>query len=487
MRGHTELNRRDFLKLCTVGSSFLFLSCYEWTSATAIENRPNILLIVTDDHGLDAAGCYGNPVIQTPHLDQLASEGIRFNHAFGTTASCSPSRSVLLTGLHNHINGMYGLQHDYHHFQSFDNIKSLPVLLSQSSYRTARIGKFHLAPESVYKFETVLSGGAANDMSSIGRSPVEMAQLCEPFIRENSDRPFFLYMGMDDPHRGLPFDISPQPNAFGNRFEGYPGVKEVKYRPEEVQVPSFLPDTLDCRAELAEYYQSTSRADQGIGKIVKILKNFGKYDNTVIIYLSDNGIAFPGAKTTLYDAGIHLPLIIRTPWQKKRGITNNAMVSWTDITPTILDIAGAYTNENNFHGCSFRPVLYDENPFGWDEVYAAHTFHQITMYYPMRAIRTRKYKFIWNLEHQLEFPLARDLKLSATWQGILRDKVEFYGKRSLKRFLNHPEYELYDILNDPDEIDNLANNKKYKEVLESLKVKLEEFMENISDPWYVKN
>ena len=154
--------------------------------------RPNIVLIVADDHGREALGCYGDlnptgtlpakPTIRTPHIDQLAADGVRFSNAFCTTASCSPSRSVLLTGLHNHANGMYGLEHQEHHFSSFDTVRSLPVLLEKAGYRTARIGKLHVAPEKVYHFQQVLKAGGVNDPASIGRSPVEMARLCYSFL-----------------------------------------------------------------------------------------------------------------------------------------------------------------------------------------------------------------------------------------------------------------------------------------------------------------
>ena len=115
----------------------------------------NIILFVTDDQSPDA-GCYGNKIIKMPNLDMLASDGTLFKHAFATTASCSASRSVILTGLHNHLNGQFGHQHNYHKFSSFHNIQSLPVLLHRQGYRTARIGKFHVAPEPVYHFETKL-------------------------------------------------------------------------------------------------------------------------------------------------------------------------------------------------------------------------------------------------------------------------------------------------------------------------------------------
>src|SRR5690606_26630240 len=139
-----------------------------------------------------AVGCYGNPVIKTPHIDRLAAEGTRFTNAFCTTASCSPSRSVLLTGLHNHANGMYGLEHAKHHFNSFNTVTSLPVLLEKEGYQTVRIGKFHVAPEKSYHFQQVLKGGKTNDPASVGRSPVAMADLCYPLFAESSEKPFFL-------------------------------------------------------------------------------------------------------------------------------------------------------------------------------------------------------------------------------------------------------------------------------------------------------
>jgi N-sulfoglucosamine sulfohydrolase len=461
--------------------SIIWMTSPCWASQAT---RPNIVLIVSDDHGTDALGCYGNPVVKTPNMDRLAAEGVRFSNAFCTTPSCSPSRSVILTGMHNHANGMYGLEHTYHHFQSFDKVKSLPVYLSAAGYRTARVGKFHIAPERVYKFETVLSVGVANNMQALGRSPVAMADKCQSFITAPDERPFFLYFCMDDPHRGLPFDSWPGPNPFGNRAEGYPGVVPVKYQPEDVIVPPFLPDTPECRAELAQYYQSASRADQGIGRLMKILEQSGKYDNTVVLYISDNGIAFPGAKTNLYDAGIRLPCIVRTPWQKRGGAESQAMISWVDITPTILDFAGALPDAAAFHGRSFKPVL-DGEADGWDEVYASHTLHEVTMYYPMRVVRERRFKLIWNLAHKSDFPFARDLWESSTWQSVIERGDSGYAGRSIEAFLHRPEFELYDLSVDPDEIANLANAPEYADTVNRLKEKLRQFQEDTQDPWIV--
>lgn len=455
-------------------------------SDTAIEDaRPNIVLIVADDHGLDAIGAYGNESISTPNIDRLAAEGVRFTQGFATVSSCSPSRSVLLTGKHNHANGMYGLQHQEHHFSSLDGTKSLPVLLSDGGYRTALAGKLHLAPAEVYRFDEKLSVGAANDMASIARSPVELAELAKEFIA-NTQAPFFLYYAADDPHRAFPFDTSPEPNNFGNRASGYPGITPVTYDVDDVTVPSFLPDTLATRKELAEYYQSVSRLDQGVGRLVEILNESGKSDNTVVIYLSDNGIAFPGAKTTLYDPGIHLPLIIKDPTQSAKGVVNEGLVSWADISPTILDYAGLSADASDMHGRSFRPGIGERSPDGRNEVYGSHSFHEIHMYYPMRMIRTKQHKLIWNVASGLKFPVALDLYQSLTWQAFVASGETTYGRRPTANFSHRPQFELYDLVNDPDEVTNLAYDEAHQALLQEMIAKLKTFQKETDDPWQTK-
>jgi N-sulfoglucosamine sulfohydrolase len=476
------INRRNFIKGCTAGvAAFLGSGLVPKQLCADEENkRPNIVLIVSDDHGLDAVGCYGNPVIKTPNLDALAREGVRFTNAFCTTASCSASRSVVLTGMYNHANGQYGHQHSYHHFISLPNIKSLPVLLTEAGYRTARIGKYHVAPDEVYKFDIALNANS--------RSPVEMAEKCRAFAADDAHRPFFLYFCTSDPHRGggIIERLPEKPDRFGNRPQGYPGVTEIKYKPEDVIVPPFLPDTPECRAELAQYYQSVSRVDQGVGRLLTVLKETGKYDNTVVIYISDNGVAFPGAKTTLYEPGMHLPCIVRSPQQKKKGITCDALVNYADLAPTILDFAGALPGKLESQGRSFKPVFETEHPGGWDTTFASHTFHEVTMYYPMRVVRQRKYKLIWNIAHGLDYPFASDLWTSSTWQATLRQQDKYYGKRTVEAYLHRPEFELYNLENDPHEIKNLAENPKYAKLLGELKEELKAFQKRTKDPWIVK-
>lgn len=464
--------------------------------ATAAPQR-NVVLIVADDHGPDL-GVYGNPVIRTPHLDRLAGEGTRFSDAFATTASCSASRSVILTGLYNHRTGQYGHEHSYHHFQSFGAVKSLPVMLAEAGYRTASVGKFHVAPEPVYRFQHYFPGDQ--------RNPARMAENARAFLSERSDRPFFLYFCPSDPHRGGGVvEGNPlRPDRFGNPVRDDAGAGEVVYSPDDVIVPPFLADNPATRAELAQYYQSVSRLDRGVGHLLQILKDVGAYDNTLIIYISDHGSAFPGAKTTVYDAGLRSPCIVRLPGARRRGLVNRAAVNWADLTPTILEFAGVseprYPSprlaesldgllppDHGLHGRSFLPILEEENPPGWDETFASHTFHEIQMYYPMRVIRTRTLKLIWNLAHGLPYPFASDLWASAAWQSVLgAGPGGPFGQRTVGQFLNRPRFELYDLASDPWEARNLAEAPEYADRLVELKARLREFQVRTADPWVIK-
>ena len=492
------------MKLLIYISSLIILQ-----SSYVFPEERNIILFVTDDQSPDA-GCYGNKKIKMPNLDKLASDGTLFKHAFATTASCSASRSVILTGLHNHLNGQFGHQHNYHKFSSFHNIQSLPVLLNRHGYRTARIGKFHVAPEPVYHFETKLKGNS--------RNAVQMATQCKDFISSQDDRPFFLYFATSDPHRGGGTDrVSPhKPDLFGNRPNkgSHPGVNEVFYKPEEVEVPAFLPDTPTCRAELAQYYQSCSRIDQGLGQLIRILKETGKYDTTLVIFTSDHGIAMPGGKTTVYEPGLRVPFVVRNPYIKERGLINDALISHIDITPSILNFANAYDSKTRgplkklinfkdsekrapaenrgnkivkFHGRSWLPLLDKKETIGWDQIGASHTFHEIQMYYPMRVMRDRNYKLIWNIAYPLPFPFASDLWIAPSWQAQFKQGLEAkYGQKTVKNYIQRDEFEFFDIKNDPNETSNISSNPKYSDLLNEYKKKLKSMQKRTNDPWIVK-
>ncbi len=177
---------------------------------------------------------------------------------------------------------------------------------------------------------------------------------------------------------------------------------------------------------------------------------------------------------------------MRSPVQKKKGITCDALINYADLAPTIMDFAGALSNKNTFQGRSFKPVLEREHPRGWDATYASHTFHEITMYYPMRVVRERRYKLIWNIAHGLDYPFASDLWEASTWQATIQRGEKYYGKRTVEAYIPRPKFELYDLKNDPDEVKNLADNPKYERVLTRLKAKLKAFQKRTKDPWILK-
>jgi N-sulfoglucosamine sulfohydrolase len=434
----------------------------------------NVLLLVADDLGLQV-GCYGDPVAKTPNLDALAKSGTRFTHGFASVASCSPSRATMLTGMPTHQCGQYGLAHATHNQHTFRTVKGLPALLAPAGYRSGVIAKLHVQPKEVFPFDVEIADG--------GRNPVRVAEHAKKFFADCGDKPFFLLVGFTDPHRAA--------KGFANDGKYPDGVPAVKFDPKTVPVPYHLPDQPEVRAELAEFYQSTVRLDHGVGLVLKELEAAKKLDDTLVIFLSDNGIPFPGAKTTLYDAGIHLPLIVRKPGQKP-GVVCDALASWTDIAPTVLDWCGvkpapAGKKDSPLPGRSLLPVLEKEKVEGWDAVYASHQFHEVTMYYPMRVVRTRTHKYILNLAHPLEFPFASDLWGSDMWQGVLKRKDPLMGRREVKAYVHRPKEELYDLTADPNELKNLAADPASAKVLDDLRAKLADWRKRTNDPWLIKD
>lgn len=429
----------------------------------------NVLLLVADDLGRDL-GCYGNAKVKTPNLDALAKRGVRFSHAFATVASCSASRAVLYTGQYTHSNGQYGHAHAVHNLHTFANVKSLPKLLQDAGYRTGILGKLHVQPASVYPFDADMQAvpGSNHNVAAVAKKAGEF------FAQGN--KPFLLIVGYGDTHR--------TGKGFGNDRK-YDGVPEVKYDPKDVTLPYFLPDLPEAREEMAEYYQAVSRLDHGVGLMLDALKQSGKADSTLVIFLSDNGIPFPGAKTTQYDSGLRLPLLVASPAQKKQGLVNKAMASWVDIAPTALEWAGVKAPPP-MAGRSLLPILEEEEPRGWDEVYGSHVFHEITMYYPMRMVRTRTHKLILNLAHGLDYPFASDLYAARTWQALLKSGGKTMGKRTVEQYVKRPKEELYDLEKDQDELKNVAQDPVYADVLKGLRTRLRTWQERTKDPWVVK-
>lgn len=442
----------------------------------ALGQRPNVVLFVTDDQGT-VTGCYGDPDARTPNLDRLAEEGFVFDRAFATTASCSASRSVILSGQHNHANGQYGHAHSFHHFRTVDGVRSFPAVLSEAGYTTARVGKFHVAPEEAYPFDHVLPGNA--------RRPVQMAEACRPFLSEIGDTPFFLFFCTSDPHRGggKANDLPGRPDRFGNPKQTAEG--DRVHDPQTVTVPDWLPDSVEARAEWAQMLQAIARIDDGLGKLVEVLEETGEWEDTILLFTSDHGPAFPGGKTTTYEPGLRVPMVVRDP----RAVAgrSDAMVSLLDLAPTLAEACGANAPEK-WQGQSFLGFVRGTPPETWrDAHFASHTFHEITMYYPMRVVREGRFKLIWNIAHPLPYPFATDLWVASTWQAAYAGGPEAsYGPRTVGAYVQRPEFELYDLQEDPLEARNLALDPDHRAELERLKARLQEFQKATGDPWIMK-
>lgn len=490
------MKRRDFLRagLYAGGGTMLFGAAREdagssppGTSGPGMPSRQkNVLLIISDDHGIDQLGCYGNRVIRTPRLDAMAASGVRFTNAFAVAPSCSASRGSILSGLYPHQNGQYGHEHNWHHFSLLDRVETIPSILKKSGYRTGLIGKLHVGSGNNLVFDYRADSGELMG----NRDVRKMADLAAAFFAREKDRPFFLLVGYSDPHREDQGRSAMKNvenfSGFANGKE-YRGVEPCRYNPEEVRVPDFLPDIPEVREELADQYESVTRLDRGIGWVLESLKQAGRENDTLVIYLSDNGIPFPGAKTNLYDSGTRVPLIVSSPDVAPGGIVTEAMVDCTDLMPTILDWTGARPPRYPLPGRSFLRILGGAGESARTEVFASHTFHEVTMFYPMRSVRTKRYRYVLNLFPELEFPFATDLFVSRTWQGILQRKLTMMGKRSTHAYLFRPREELYDIEVDSAESVNLAGDGRLAGVLQQLRETLRQMRNNTDDPWLIND
>ncbi|XP_072271059.1 N-sulphoglucosamine sulphohydrolase isoform X6 [Pyxicephalus adspersus] len=281
----------------------------------------NVLLIIGDDAGFET-GIYNNSAIQTPHINELAKRSLIFKNAFTSVSSCSPSRGAILTGLPQHQNGIYGLHQDVHHFNSFNDVRSLPLLLNQAGIRTGIIGKKHVGPESVYPFDFAYTEENGSVLQ-VGRNITRIKLLVRKFLQSMDQRPFFLYVAFHDPHRCG--HSHPQYGAFCEKFgNGEPGMGRIPdwkpqyYTPDQVQVPYFIPDTPSARADIAAQYTTVGRMDQGLGLILSELRSFGHDNDTLVIFSSDNGIPFPNGRTNLYWSGRAEPLLISSPHYPER-------------------------------------------------------------------------------------------------------------------------------------------------------------------------
>ena len=295
-----------------------------------------------------------------------------------------------------------------------------------------------------------------------------------------------------DPHRDR------SRGGFGNDLKFDHHVKDIVVKPEEVEVPAWISDTPETREELAEYYKAIHRFDQGVGFILDRLEERGLAKSTLVVVTSDNGPSFVNSKATLFDVGVCLPFMVRSPDCPNKGVANPNLVSYIDMLPTFLDWAGVdlSTRSNAMSprrlGRSILPILHRGDVAAESEwqhhIFCSHTFHQRENYWPTRVIRTRRFKYHRNTAWQLPFPFATDLYLSKSFEGIRNmPKPVYIGKRSLKDYIHRPAEELYDLVADPDEVHDLSKDPSYAEVVKDLREKLESWQMDTADLWLYKD
>ncbi len=435
----------------------------------------NVLLLISDNQTWHDVGCYGNEVVATPNLDRLASEGVRFRQAFATTASCGPSRAVIYSGLLTHSNGQYAHPHAEHNQQIRPTVTTVFERLKKKGYRTGLIGKDHIKPMEKYPIDFKPRGSS--------RDVVWMAKQAEEFLNIKSSssesEPFFLVLSYSDPH-----PTSRDGIGWG-AVRDYPGYQTLKYDPDDINVPGFLPDTAEVRESIAGYYQQISRMDFGVGLALQALEKSGTADETLVIFISDHGTSEPGAMGTHYEPGVRVPFIVRTP-NAKAGHVNEALVAFTDITPTILDWTGTDFDTSEVHGRSFLPVLNQQDPPEWRSALLSHVGHDVFANYPMRTLRHPRYKLIWNLTWQAEYPLPIDTYERRLWDGIRKNAATHIGPRTVEQFLNRPQLELYDLQADPWETKNLADEPEHANRKAAMVKELVSKLEKQGDPWLRK-
>lgn len=397
---------------------FVLVSIASIASIASAEQPPNIIVFIGDDVGGKDFGCYGNSAIRTPHIDALAQQGIRFDNAFLTIAQCSPSRISIMTGRYPHSTGAEDL-----HMPIPAGTKMIPAHLKEAGYFTGHMAKTHYGPEGEKQFDWY-DKGLTN---------------FESFLDESNASPFFLWVGFHDAHR--PYE---------------PGAVDPPHDPATVIVPPYLADTPETRADLALYYDEVSRLDSVIGDYMTVLDRRDLRDNTLVIFISDNGMPFPRAKGTVYDSGVATPFIASWPAVIPLNTTYAGLTSVIDLAPTLLDAAGISTNDRGYQGESILPRLKGESMPERSYAFSERNWHNCDEH--IRSVRTSRYKFIRNAYLDLPHGTPADLGKSDSFLALLDLKRtnSLTPAQSMLFEVPRRPIELYDLSVDPWETNNIA-------------------------------
>lgn len=407
--------------------------------------RQNLLIVHWHDLGR-YLGVYGHPDVASPHLDRLAAEGVLFTRAHATAPLCSPSRGSLFTGRYPQSNGLVGLAH--HGWEYRAGVRTLPHFLAESGWHTALFGMQH---------ETSQPANLGYDEFDVSNSFCEyVVEQATAWLTAPPRQPFLLTAGFFETHRPYPRD---------------------RYEPADsgsVEPPDYLPDTSEVRDDLAEFYGSIAVADAKVGELLDTLAATGLDENTWVVFMTDHGPALPRAKSTLYDAGTGIALIVRPP--RASGIAPrryDELFSGVDLLPTLLELLGVEIPDE-VEGLSHASNLTatpTETSEVRSEVYTTKTYHD--SFDPIRAIRTKEYSYIENYAARPLLDLPWDIADSPSGRAL--------GNTVLSP---RPGRELYDLVADPTESNNLLGpgaTDKAEAIADDLALLLNDWREKTLD------
>ena len=410
---------------------------------------PNVVIFVADDMAWEDCGAYGHPSIRTPNMDALAKAGLRFDRAYLTCSSCSPSRCSMLTGRYPHATQAGEL-----HLPLPDSQMLLTKPLRAAGYWTAAVGKWHLG-ESV-----------SNQVDyRKGSKPSAMGEAWVTALRERpKDKPFFLWAAHSDPHRGYQKNAITEPHTA-----------------EQVAVPPYLPDTPEVRADLALYYDEVSRFDAHIGQVLAELDRQKLADNTLVLVISDNGRPFPYCKTMVHVPGVRTPFIMRWPGNIAPGCVSGSVVSTLDIAPTVLALAGLKALPS-FQGVSLVPLFTNPNATVRSHAFAEHNWHDYRAF--ERAVHTSQFCYVRNWLPNTPGTPPADAVSSPTFKIMKQQRVAGYldafQEQACFSTPRATEF-LYDVEKDPHCLNNLAANPELTDTLDSLRATLKTWQTDTQD------
>lgn len=457
------MNHNAFLRTALASVSLLGATQAFAAQAAPLQQttpaKPNIVVMIADDLSYHDLGCWGNKDVKTPNLDRLASQGMRLTSCYTTAPVCSPTRQCLYTGLYPVRSGAYP-----NHAIVKPDVKSLPYYLKPLGYRVGLVGKTHFGPPENYPFEFPERGANAPQNENENDETALNYEAAEQFIDRDKNQPYCLVVAPHEPHE--PWN------------KGDASV----YNPAELKLPPYLVDTPLTRRVRARYYGEVTYLDQQVGRVMDFVEKSGQADNTLFLFVSEQGSSLPHGKWTLYDVGIRSATIARWPAKIKAGTTSDALCQYIDFLPTFVEMAGGKPL-SNIDGRSILNVFTGKATTARDFVFAEETSRGIIAgpeAYGIRAVADKRWKYILNLNPDATFKNTETrTPRFASW--VEKAKNDAFAKEQVERYQHRPPVELYDLQNDPFEMKNLADQPEQKPNLARLRVALDGWMKQQGD------